>query len=173
MSLVSKITDLAQAIGAKFNTEKTAREAKEWVILGTNSVNASQDITAFPDGVISIIGITNLTYGYPAGVTCKVVVDRRFPDKSFQNRICYGEFGDIYTQKYRNNVWLDWVRQVDEFDGLTTLQDTPAVEDKQVLIPGEVERQNETRHIAHGLPLQAAHVQDLDELAQRLGVEKL
>ena len=53
------------------------------------------------------------------------------------------------------------------------LQQTPAVENKRVLIPGEVERQNETHHLAHGLPLQAAHVQDLDDLAVRLGVKKL
>lgn len=63
--------------------------------------------------------------------------------------------------KKKMDVWINAFRQ------------TKAVEGQQVLIPGDPEREFEAERKIKGIPLLPAVVQDLQSLAQRLGLEPL
>jgi LDH2 family malate/lactate/ureidoglycolate dehydrogenase len=50
---------------------------------------------------------------------------------------------------------------------------TPVPGQEKVLIPGDPEREMEAERLAHGIPLLPAVVEDLDNLAQKLGIPYL
>ena len=117
---------------ALYNTE-----AKEFVLLEGGATPYETDlISAYPDGVVSVSIITSAyraSRNWLGGtVSCNIITDKRFTGigashHHIQYCIIVGTSrGETYFRTPTSNggAWNPWRKRVDEFDGLTTLQDT-------------------------------------------------
>ncbi|MCU0437211.1 MAG: Ldh family oxidoreductase [Raineya sp.] len=78
-------------------------------------------------------------------------------------------FGAIRVDAFRPAE--DFKKHMDNW--INTFRNAKAVEGKKVIIPGDPERFYEAERMEDGIPLMNAVVEDLNKLAEKLGVEKL
>jgi len=78
-------------------------------------------------------------------------------------------FGAIRVDAFRPAE--DFKKHMDNW--INTFRNAKAVEGKKVIIPGDPERLYEAERMQNGVPLMNAVVEDLNKLAEKLGVEKL
>jgi len=78
-------------------------------------------------------------------------------------------FGAIRVDAFRPAE--DFKTHMDNW--INTFRNAKAVEGKKVIIPGDPERLYEAERMKNGIPLMNAVVEDLNKLAEKLGVEKL
>ncbi|KOY86650.1 malate dehydrogenase [bacterium 336/3] len=78
-------------------------------------------------------------------------------------------FGAIRVDAFRPAE--DFKKHMDNW--INTFRNAKAVEGKKVIIPGDPERLYEAERMENGIPLMNAVIEDLNKLAEKLGVEKL
>lgn len=78
-------------------------------------------------------------------------------------------FGAIRVDAFRPAE--DFKKHMDNW--INTFRNAKAIEGKKVIIPGDPERLYEAERMENGIPLMNAVVEDLNKLAEKLGVEKL